>query len=315
MGEEIAVKEEPSNMLSMDIVKKYICPTATEGEIYTFLQLCKAQNLNPFLKEVYLVKYSTSPATIVVGKEAFTKRADKQLQYDGFKAGIIVISAGKIITREGSFYVHPEVVVGGWAEVYRKDRTIPFRNEVKLEEYIGKKSDGTPNKMWSEKVATMIRKVALCQSLREAFPDVLGGLYSQEEINTIADELPKYDMGKVIQIDIASGKPATRTPQPVAQVETAQCKTEIVKVGKHKNGQSFIYKLTDKDGMVYTTDQEGFVTLCGTAKNAALQVLMTYKVDAAKTIENVEILEPNLDFDIDTEKATTGGVADGQTGA
>lgn len=312
MGEDIAVKEETNNMLSMDIVKKYICPTATEGEIYTFLQLCKAQNLNPFLKEVYLVKYSTSPATIVVGKEAFTKRADKQPQYDGFKAGIIVISAGKIITREGSFYVLPEIVVGGWAEVHRKDRTIPFRNEVKLEEYIGKKSDGTPNKMWAEKVATMIRKVALCQSLREAFPDVMGGLYSFEEINTI-EELPKYDMGKVIQIDIPSVKPATRTPHPVAQVETAQCKTEIVKVGKHKNGQSFLYKLNDKDGVVYTTDQEGFITLCGTAKNAGLQVLLTYKTDAAKTIEDIEILEPNLD--LDTENTTIGGVADGQPNA
>ena len=127
-----------------------------------------------------------------------------------------------------------------------------------------------------------------------------------ENMNIKSDDRPKE-----------SSKPATRAPQPVTQpaVETAQCKTEIVKVAKQKNGQTVIYKLTDKEGVVYTTDQEGFVTLCGTAKNAALQILLTYKVDAAKTIENMEILEPNFDLDIDTEKTTIGGVAGGQTGA
>jgi hypothetical protein len=37
----------------------------------------------------------------------------------------------------------------------------------------------------------MIRKVALAQALREAFPDDLGGLYEPEEINTIEEELPE----------------------------------------------------------------------------------------------------------------------------
>ena len=37
--------------LTMDIIKQYICPLATEQECYMFLQLCKAQGLNPFLRE------------------------------------------------------------------------------------------------------------------------------------------------------------------------------------------------------------------------------------------------------------------------
>lgn len=293
MTQELVVQGTDANTLSMDIVKKYICPTATEGEIYMFIQLCKAQNLNPFLKEAYLIKYGASPATIVVGKEAFTKRADKLPQFDGFKAGIIVVSASKIVIREGSFYVSPEEVVGGWAEVYRKDRTVPFRNEVNLSEYIGRKQDGTPTKMWTEKVATMIRKVALCQSLREAFPDVMGGLYSAEEINTI-EELPKYEIGETVRLH--SGKPATKAPIP-KQIESVQIKTNIVTMGKatvkSKSGsESAVYRLTDRDGGVYTATDEGFVTLCKSAKEGGLEVVITHKTDAAKTVEMIDLVEP-----------------------
>ena len=44
--------------------------------------------------------------------------------------------------------------------------------------------------MWSSKPATMIRKVALVQALREALPEHFNGTYSPEEINTIQEELP-----------------------------------------------------------------------------------------------------------------------------
>ena len=50
-----------------------------------------------------------------------------------------------------------------------------------LSEYIGRKKDGSPNRQWSGKPATMIRKVALVQALREAFPARLGGMYASEE--------------------------------------------------------------------------------------------------------------------------------------
>ena len=55
--------------LSFEDVKKYICQDATDKEIFNFLQICKYQKLNPFLREVYLVKYGQSPATIVTGKK------------------------------------------------------------------------------------------------------------------------------------------------------------------------------------------------------------------------------------------------------
>ena len=67
----------------------------------------------------------------------------------------------------------------------------PYYSAVEWSEYAGTDKNGNLNSMWRNKGATMIRKVALSQALREAFPDDLGGLYEPEEINTIQEELPE----------------------------------------------------------------------------------------------------------------------------
>ena len=42
----------------------------SDKEVVMYVQLCKAQQLNPFLKEAYLIKYSENqPASIVVAKD------------------------------------------------------------------------------------------------------------------------------------------------------------------------------------------------------------------------------------------------------
>ena len=177
-------QREAEQELTVDVIKKYINPDVTDEEAYVFLQLCKAQGLNPFIGEAHLIKYKGSPAKMVVGKDVFLKRAEKNPAFDGFKAGIIIRNKdGEIEHREGTvLYGGEEELIGGWARVHRKDRKIPFYNEVSLSEYKQYKKDGTVQKMWREKEATMIRKVPLVQSLREAFPGDLGGLYDSSEM-------------------------------------------------------------------------------------------------------------------------------------
>jgi len=175
--------------LSADIIRKYLVPAntnVTDQEVQLFLKLCEYQKLNPFLREVYLVKYGSYPASMVTGKEVFTKRASKDPNFNGMEAGITVRDEnGQIIRRDGSMLLATEQIVGGWCRVYLKDTVVPFFEEVSFAEYLGKKSDGTPTGMWATKPATMIRKVAIVHTLREAFPESFEGLYSQEEINTI----------------------------------------------------------------------------------------------------------------------------------
>lgn len=175
--------------LNADTVRKYLVPddsNVTDQEVVMFLELCKYQKLNPFLREAYLVKYGNSPASIVTGKEVFTQRAQADPKFAGFEAGITLIGRdGNIKRRDGSLALSSERIIGGWAKVYIKGYTVPLFDEVSFAEYAGRKKDGTLTKMWKEKPATMIRKVALVHALREAFPDRFKGLYSQEEINSI----------------------------------------------------------------------------------------------------------------------------------
>jgi phage recombination protein Bet len=188
------VKVETDNgevTLSPSIVRRFLVNgngSVSDQEITMFMALCKFQRLNPFLRQAYLVKYGTQPATIITGKEAFLKRAMQVKDCTGFKAGVVVQRGEEIIHTDGIAPMDCKLI-GGWAEVHKKDWVFPLRVEVSFQEYVGKKADGSTNSMWAGKPATMIRKVALVQALREAFPVDLAGMYSPEEINTV-DDLP-----------------------------------------------------------------------------------------------------------------------------
>lgn len=163
--------------------------TVTDQECVMYGMMCQHAGLDPFLREAYLIKYDAkSPAQMVTGKEAFMKRAERNPQFDGFEAGIIVLSAdGKIEERPGSAYwpsadgQSGEQLLGGWASVFRKDRSRPYYESVNLAEYDKHQSK------WKEAPASMIRKVALVHALREAFPMDLGGLYTADELGVEAD--------------------------------------------------------------------------------------------------------------------------------
>ena len=180
--------------LTPEVVKNYLVSgnkdRVTTQEIVMFMNLCKYSGLNPWLKEAYCIKYGNEPATMVVGKEAFMKKAESHPNYNGYQAGIIVCDpeTGEVTKRPGSFRLKNEEIVGGYAEVWRKDREHSFLVEVSFDEYVGRKKDGTINSQWAKKPATMIRKVALVQALREAFPATFGGMYAAEESGFVETE-------------------------------------------------------------------------------------------------------------------------------
>ena len=97
--------------LSPSIVKNYLVngqsDKLTEQEIVYFMHLCKARKLNPFTKEVYLIKYGNQPATMVVSRDALEKRAIKHKEYNGKKVGIYVLrkSDGELIKRDSTIYL------------------------------------------------------------------------------------------------------------------------------------------------------------------------------------------------------------------
>lgn len=194
--------------LSPTVVRKYLVNgggNVTDQEVSRFINMCYYQKLNPFLREAYLVKFGKQPATMITGKDAFTKRAQKNSNCTGWKAGVIVRAKdGSISERDGSAIMNGEKLEGGWAEVYRKDWQVPMKITVGIREYVRRKKDGTIMSNWLSMPGTMIRKVALVQALREAFPEDFQGLYSEEEMpvdQTLLNREPlKHAEGEVIDI-------------------------------------------------------------------------------------------------------------------
>lgn len=166
--------------LTFEDVKNFLCPAAPDKDAYMFLQLCKARNLNPFTNEAYLIPYKDKndniKCSIIVGKEAFMRKAEQHQQFRGFKAGVILAVGEELVYREGTFTRKGEALEGGWAEVYRADRDHSVRAEVSFHEYNQNRN------LWTTKPATMIRKVALVQALREAFATDLAGCYDRDEM-------------------------------------------------------------------------------------------------------------------------------------
>lgn len=186
--------------LTRGIVARYIITgnqDVDDKEIYSFIAKCQARKLNPLAGDAYMTSYKDQQGrvstSVVVSKDYFVRTATQQPTFDGFKAGVIVIANNELVYREGSFTLAAEQLVGGWAEVYDKGRTHPVRAEVSLAEYDQHRA------LWKSKPATMIRKVALVQALRETYPGSYGGIYD-------ADEMPE---------PVVNGQP----PEPVITPE------------------------------------------------------------------------------------------------
>ncbi len=222
--------------LSRTIVRNYLTKgseNVTDADIVQFISICQFNQLNPFLNEAYLIKYGNQPASMVVSKEAFLKRADACENYDGFQAGIIVLRDKDVIEIEGCFLAPGDTLLGGWAKVYRSDKKFPFVSKVSLTEYDKKQS------LWREKPSTMISKIAKAQALREAFPAQLGAMYTTEEQviddqTALADEIGAKGNRK--EIAIPAEEPA---PEPATEPSAEHAEAEAGKPKQNTLGPGF----------------------------------------------------------------------------
>jgi phage recombination protein Bet len=312
--------------LNATIVKKYLCqsPDVTEQELVFFLKLCEAQKLNPFLREAYLVKYGRQAASIVVGKEAFLKRARRDPSYKGFKAW----TDGK--ADDLSLTATCEVFVDGFE--------CPISVTVDLDEYIGRKKDGSIAGMWATKPKTMLRKVALVQAHREAFPDALSGLYSAEEIQEDHNFIPSAEeTKKEIQFEASVRKEAARqaaeakeesedlkpatgieeekpdpetgtVDKPARTVEEAQAKAKAIVKAKQEAEEA-----EAKEAKKKAAAEKRKATLA--AKKAAKEAEEAAKTKALKDAQEAEqAAEETAEEEDDTPRLVVMGKADRKLG-
>lgn len=234
--------------LASSTVKDYLVNgngKVTDQEALMFMELCKYQGLNPFLREAYLIKYSDkAPAQIVVGKDAFMKRAFSQADFERLEAGIIVDRNGQMLEVEGSFKLPKDGLLGGWARVYKKGLEEPVTtSKVSMQEY--SKSQST----WKEMPATMIRKVAIVQALREAYPTELGAMYTSDELGIAEEE--KSPQGQ-------REEPRQAIKQTIDGDEVVEAEAEVVfdeEPSQKAQALSRLFNLVDEKKMPTATVQ------------------------------------------------------------
>lgn len=204
--------------LSTSNVMRYILTgdnNVADKEVMSFIAKCKARKLNPFAGDAYLTAFN-GKASVIVSKDYFVRTATQQPTFDGMKAGIAVVNNGELIYREGSMLLSNEQLVGGWADVYDKERKYPSHAEVSLKEYDKGRST------WKAIPATMIRKTALVQALREAYPASYGGIYD-------ADEMPEPDVSVSAPepVEVIAEVVPEPEPEPVVKPDLAESDIEF----------------------------------------------------------------------------------------
>lgn len=203
---------------------------ASPQELQALLAIVKNRNLNPFTKEVYFIKYGNQPAQIVVSKDAFMKRAEQNPNYDGFESGVIYEDeTGELKNKKGIILPKGARLIGGWCEVYRKDRTRPVYREVELSAY------NTGKNWWQKAPGQMIEKVAIVAAVRDTFSEDVGGLYTSDEMEQAVpvdvtpqetqEEVRARKMAQIEQMKQDQGQGRTKT------VDTSYPEEEIPNFG------------------------------------------------------------------------------------
>jgi len=145
----------------ISLLKAKVAPNATNTEFELLMYLSQKYNLDPLLRQIWLVKFGDSPAQIYAGRDGFLEIAHRSGHFDGMKSDCVYDDGGKLIS--------------AWCEVFRNDMTHSFRSSVLLSEYT------TGKNLWVTKPSVMLLKCAESICLRKSFS--VSGLYAPEEIS------------------------------------------------------------------------------------------------------------------------------------
>lgn len=201
-------------------IKKMFGNELTEPEFGLFLKMGQALDLNPFMREIYAVKYAKgTPAQIFVGRDGYRKVAQRHPQYDTHL--VEAVYSNDKFSVDNGFVKHEYSfsdrgnLVGAYALVYRHGASRPVYNFVKFTEYVGN------GPIWKTKPETMIKKVAEAQALRMAFQNVLGGTYDESEDWTKNKDAEKPQVAnRAVPVrSVGEGKVVQATGEIIEQAE------------------------------------------------------------------------------------------------
>ncbi len=201
-----------NNEKKLQEIRKIVCPTPlTDVEFGCLVELGRATQLNPFMREIWAVKYKQGvAASIFIGRDGYRKAAQRQHDYDYHQVNAVYSKDDfKIVNDEIQHsygFSNRGELVGAYCIVKRKSAAKYTYSMVTMQEYDSNQS------LWKTKPETMIKKVAEAQGLRQSFQDILGGTYSDAE-------MPQEEKNNV---RVIHGETQTERLKNVINVETGE---------------------------------------------------------------------------------------------
>ena len=177
------------------LIKRTVAKDATNDELAMFLHISKKAGLDPFMKEIWFVKYKGGETLMMTGRDGFLSIAQKSGEFQGLQSAAIYEGDEfsidysnpqdiKINHKTNPFKKEAGKIVGAWARTKRLNcidtvEIVDFKDYYKS--FAGKKS------MWDKYPSAMVKKVAESVALRKQFN--IAGIVSKEEMNYENEEV------------------------------------------------------------------------------------------------------------------------------
>lgn len=142
-------------------LKATVAQGLNDQEFTLFAEFCKSTRLNPFKREIWAIK-AGNRLQLMTGINGFFAIANSHPQFDGLECEIETDDKG--------------LPMKAIAKAHRKDRKFPAVGIALLRESKG------ASPIWNTQPSVMLTKVAKARALREAFPQEMGGLYTDDEM-------------------------------------------------------------------------------------------------------------------------------------
>ncbi len=161
-------------------IHELFAPNLSPIEFKAFVGMGKATGLNPFLREIWAIKYDKSkPPQIFIGRDGYRKSGQQHPEYDYHRVEAVYSedffenNNGVINHKYG--FAKRGILLGAYCMIKRKNSSKETFVSVMLHEYDKKQSN------WNSMKETMIKKVAESQGFRFTFQEKFSGTYSEYE--------------------------------------------------------------------------------------------------------------------------------------
>jgi phage recombination protein Bet len=166
--------------LQLKEIKEVFCKDLTTIEFNAYVGMGKATGLNPFLRELWAVKYDKNkPASIFIGRDGYRLAAQRHPAYEHHQCDAIYenddFSVEDCIPKHHYNLKNRGKLLGAYATLRLKTSPKVFYVFVNLKEY----DKGQSN--WNSMKETMIKKVAESQVFRMGLQGMFAGSYHEAE--------------------------------------------------------------------------------------------------------------------------------------